>query len=201
MIAQVSGRLVLKTPNLIVVDVHGVGYEIHIPLSSFYPLPDSGGDVSLRTYTHVREDALSLFGFLTEREKTVFKRLIGISGIGPRLGITILSGLPLDDFVSAVQKGDLFKLTTIPGVGKKTAERIILELKDKMADLAQTEAPAETAAATIQHDVVSALMNLGYLRANADKAVKAVRDAGAPQSFEAILKGALRRLSGERGAH
>lgn len=201
MIAQVSGRLVLKTPNLIVVDVHGVGYEIQIPLSSFYPLPEAGGDVSLRTYTHVREDALSLFGFLTEREKQVFKRLISISGIGPRLAITILSGIPLDDFIGAVQKGDLFKLTTIPGVGKKTGERIILELKDKMADLALTEAAAEGVTGAIQDDVISALMNLGYLKANAEKAVKAVTDGRASESFEAILKGALKRLSGERGGH
>lgn len=198
MIAQLCGRLVVKTPNLIVVDVHGVGYEVQIPLSTFYPLPEPGSDVSLRTYTHVREDALALFGFSTEREKQVFKRLIGISGIGPKLAITILSGIPLDDFVTAVQKGDLFKLTTIPGIGKKTAERIILELKEKMLDLALAETTAEATPPTIYDDVISALMNLGYLRVNAEKAVKAATEGAGSESFEAVLKASLRRLSGER---
>jgi Holliday junction DNA helicase RuvA len=196
MIAQISGRLVLKKPNLIVVDVNGVGYELHIPLSSFYPLPEAGADVSLQTYTHVREDALLLFGFLTEREKLVFTRLIGISGIGPKLAVTILSGLPLDDFIGAIHKEDLFKLTSIPGVGKKTAERVLLEMKDKIRDLAQEAVAAEPVAASVSDDVISALLNLGYQRASAEKAVKAAVDSGAGETFEAVLKSALRRLSG-----
>ncbi|MBI4454543.1 MAG: Holliday junction branch migration protein RuvA [Acidobacteria bacterium] len=200
MIAQLSGRLVLKKPNLIVVDVHGVGYEVHIPLSSFYPLPDTGNDVSLQTYTHVREDTLSLFGFLTERERLMFTRLIGIAGIGPKLAITILSGIPLEDFVVAVQKGDLFKLTTIPGVGKKTAERILLELKDKVADIAVAAGATEILPRTVQDDVISALMNLGYQRTNAEKAVKTIfEDGAAESSFEVILKASLKKLSGEKG--
>src|SRR2546428_614672 len=154
MIAQISGRLVLKKPNLIVVDVHGVGFEINIPLSSFYPLPEEGSDVSLQTYTHVREDTLALFGFLTEREKLVFGQLIGISGIGPKLAITILSGLPLEDFIAAVKKGDIFKLTTIPGVGKKTAERVALEMKDKVTRLVAEGAPEEILPASMQDDVI-----------------------------------------------
>jgi Holliday junction DNA helicase RuvA len=198
MIAQISGRLAVKKPNLIIVDVHGVGYEIHIPLSSFYPLPDPGGEISLQIHTHVREDALSLFGFLTEKEKLVFTRLIAISGIGPKLAITILSGIPLEDFIAAVQKGDLFRLTTIPGVGKKTAERILLELKDKMVDVVLAAPTAESAPSPIRDDVISALMNLGYQKVNAEKAVKAV-EASAPESCEAILKTSLKRLSGERG--
>ena len=196
MIAQLSGRLVLKKPNMILVDVHGVGYEVNIPLSSFYPLPETGADVSLQIYTHVREDALALFGFLTEKEKLVFARLIGISGIGPKLAITILSGIPLDDFILAVQKGDLARLTTIPGVGKKTAERVLLELKDKMTEIAA--AVPGGLLSTVQDDVISALMNHGYQKPSAEKAVKAVAGGDGAESFEALLKASLRRLSGER---
>ncbi len=198
MIAQITGRLVVKKPNVILVDVHGVGFEINIPLSSFYTLPDEGNEVSLQTYTHVREDTLSLFGFLTERERVVFTRLISISGIGPKLAITILSGLPLEDFIAAVKKGDIFKLTTIPGVGKKTAERVLLELKDKMTDLVVEAAAAETLPASVQDDVISALMNLGYQRANAEKAVKSAVQGDVQESFEGILKTSLKLLSGER---
>ncbi|HEY3127976.1 MAG TPA: Holliday junction branch migration protein RuvA [Acidobacteriota bacterium] len=200
MIAQLSGRLVLKKPNLIVVDVHGVGFEINIPLSSFYLLPEEGSDVSLQTYTHVREDTLALFGFLTEREKLVFGQLIGVSGIGPKLAITILSGLPLEDFIAAVKKGDIFKLTTIPGVGKKTAERVALEMKDKVIRLVAEGAPEEIVPASMQDDVVSALMNLGYQRASAEKAVQSAVEGGAPESFEALLKASLKLLSGEKVA-
>jgi Holliday junction DNA helicase RuvA len=195
MIGLLSGRLALKKPNLVVVDVQGVGYEVIIPLSSFYPLPDPGADVLLQIYTHVREDALALFGFLTEREKLVFTRLISISGIGPKLAVTILSGIPIDEFIAATQKGDLVKLTSIPGVGKKTAERIVLELKDKMAELAV--ASEASVLSGVQDDVVSALMNLGYQKQAADKAVKNAMEEGSPEEFEPLLKAALRRLSGE----
>lgn len=194
MIGRLSGRLALKKPNLVVVDVQGVGYEVIIPLSSFYPLPEPGSDVLFQIYTHVREDALALFGFLTEREKLVFTRLISISGIGPKLAVTILSGIPIDEFIGATQKGDLVKLTSIPGVGKKTAERIVLELKDKISELAV--ASEASTLSVVQDDVVSALMNLGYQKQAADKAVKSAMEEGSPEEFEPLLKAALRRLSG-----
>ena len=202
MIALLRGRLLEKQPTRLVVDVGGVGYDVQVPLSTFYLLPDPGAEVLLRIHTHVREDALALFGFLTVLEQQVFERLIAVSGIGPRLALAVLSGIEPLDLVRAVQAGDVGRLTLIPGVGKKTAERIGLELKDRLAALA-VEAAAGSAApgapageAAIRADLVSALLNLGYHRPLAEKAVEAAvkADAGAP--FEQMLKRALQQASG-----
>src|SRR5262245_957293 len=130
MIAFLRGRVLDKQPNRVIVDVSGVGYEVHVPLSTFYEIGDAGSDVSLRVYTHVREEELQLYGFLTDLERQVFERLIGISGIGPKLAIAVLSGMDTRELVVAVQRADVARLTGIPGIGKKTAERIVLELKD-----------------------------------------------------------------------
>ena len=136
MIAFLRGRVLDKQPNRIIVDVHGVGYEVHVPLSTYYDIGDEGADVALRVHTHVREDALQLYGFLTALERQLFERLIGISGIGPKLAIAVLSGIETRELVAAVQRADVARLTGIPGIGKKTAERIVLELKDRLAQLA-----------------------------------------------------------------
>jgi Holliday junction DNA helicase RuvA len=196
-IARLSGTLVEKQATRLVVDVHGVGYEVQVPLSTFYHLPEPGAEVTLRIHTHVREDALSLFGFATALELRLFERLIGISGIGPKLALAVLSGIEPADLVRAVQAGDVGRLTLIPGVGKKTAERIGLELKDRLAQQLATElgvdggAPAGEAA--LGADLVSALLNLGYHRALAEKAVDAAMKVPGERTFERVLKEALSR--------
>jgi holliday junction DNA helicase RuvA len=196
-IARLSGRLVEKQATRLVVDVHGVGYDVQVPLSTFYHLPEPGTDVTLRIHTHVREDALLLFGFSTALEQQLFERLIAISGIGPKLALAVLSGIDPADLVRAVQGGDVGRLTLIPGVGKKTAERIGLELKDRLpqqlaADLgAGTGAPAGEAA--LGADLVSALLNLGYHRALAEKSVHAALKTPGDRTFERLLKEALSR--------
>jgi Holliday junction DNA helicase RuvA len=196
-IARLSGTLVEKQATRLVVDVHGVGYEVHVPLSTFYHLPEPGAGVTLRIHTHVREDALSLFGFATALELRLFERLIGISGIGPKLALAVLSGIDPADLVRAVQAGDVGRLTLIPGVGKKTAERIGLELKDRLTQQLATELgvdggapPGET---MLRADLVSALLNLGYHRALAEKAVDAAMKTPGEQTFERVLKEALSR--------
>lgn len=196
MIARISGKLLEKQAGRIVVDVGGIGCEVFIPLSTYYELGEEESRVTLHVYTYVKEDALSLFGFLSPREKALFTQLIQISGIGPKLGVTILSGLPVDEFVEAVVRRDLVRLNSIPGVGKKTAERIVLELKSKLAKL-MPEAAAGTAgpAGAVQNDVVSALVNLGYAKNVAEKAVSRAAGEGA-QEFESLLKGALKKISG-----
>jgi Holliday junction DNA helicase RuvA len=175
-----------------------VGYDIHVPLSTYYQIGDSGADVALRIHTHVREDALQLYGFLTDLEKQLFERLIGINGIGPKLAIAVLSGMDPRDLLVAVQRADVVRLTGVPGVGKKTAERIVLELKDRVAGLGVAEeAPGPTASPEdqLKDDVLSALQNLGYHRPLAEKAVEAVMGADpTPASFERMLKAALRAL-------
>ena len=198
MIAHLRGRLSDKHPNRVVVDVNGVGYDVFVPLSTFYGLGDVGGDIVLRIHTHVREDALQLFGFATSLEQELFERLIGVSGIGPRVALGVLSGIEPRDLIRAIERSDLARLTAIPGVGKKTSERIVLELKDRLPHPrpeAIAAADGDTQAPALQHDVVSALVNLGYHRPLAEKAavsaVKAVPDAG----FERTLKQALRELS------
>jgi len=196
MIGRLRGTLIEKHPNEVIVDAGGVGYEVQIPISTFTALPDEGSNVSLRIHTHVREDALLLFGFSTGEERTVFERLIGVSGIGPKLAITVLSGLATRDLVSAIRTGDVAKLVRIPGVGKKTAERIVLELKDKLAiEAAPVEggsAPESVAAFnSIDRDVLSALQNLGCSRAAAEDAVRKIKDRGAPEDFEAFFRTAL----------
>jgi len=198
MIARLTGRLVEKQATRLVVDVHGVGYDVQVPLSTFYHLPEPGADVTLRIHTHVREDALSLFGFATALELRLFERLIGISGIGPKLALAVLSGIDPADLVRAVQAGDVGRLTLIPGVGKKTAERIGLELKDRLSQQLATELGVDGAApaggTALRADLVSALLNLGYHRALAEKAVDAAMTAPGEQTFERVLKDALQRM-------
>jgi Holliday junction DNA helicase RuvA len=198
MIAFLRGRILDKQPNRIIVDVQGVGYEIHVPLSTYYELGDDGSEVALRVYTHVREDALQLYGFLTPLERQLFERLIGISGIGPKLAVAVLSGVDARELIAAVQRGNVARLTTIPGVGKKTAERIVLELRDRLAQLAVPEpgvaASEGSPADRLRDDLVSALQNLGYHRPQVDKAVESALSAEAGLSFELALKQALRLL-------
>jgi Holliday junction DNA helicase RuvA len=196
MIAHLRGRLLEKHPNRVIVDVQGVGYEAHIPLSTFYDLADAGADVSLRIHTHVREDALVLYGFATLLELQLFDRLIGVSGIGPKLALAVLSGIEPNDLITAVKQGDVARLTAIPGVGKKTAERIGLELKDKMAAfLPPVYADSGPGEDSMRTDVLSALINLGYHRPLAEKAVENALKSGNSGSFEQVLKLALRELA------
>lgn len=198
MIAFLRGRVIDKQPNRLIVDVQGVGYDVHVPLSTYYDVGDEGDDVALRVYTHVREDALLLYGFLTVLEQQVFERLIAISGIGPKLAIAVLSGIEARDLVGAVQRGDLARLTAIPGIGKKTAERIVLELRDRLKQL--TALPAADAAASaspadrVRDDLVSALVNLGYHRPQAEKTVESALKSDPDLGFEQALKISLREL-------
>ncbi len=196
MIGRLAGTLVEKSANRIVLDVQGVGYEVYVPLSTFYELGEEGSRVVLYVHTHVREDALGLFGFLTRKEKSLFTLLIQISGIGPKLANTVLSGLPAEELATAVARGDVVRLTRIPGVGRKTAERMVLELREKMAALAPEAEEAAPAGGAFHGDVVSALVNLGYPRNRAERAASKAGGDGAEASFETLLKAALRRLSG-----
>jgi len=197
MIAFLRGRVLDKHPNRIVMDVNGVGYELYVPLSTFYDVGDVGADLALRVHTHVREDALQLFGFLTALEQQLFERLIAISGIGPKLAIAVLSGIESRELVASVRRADVARLTRIPGIGKKTAERIVLELKDRLADVASADAGATMEAASVDRlrdDLVSALENLGYHRPLAEKAADAARARDGSAAFEDALKSALREL-------
>jgi holliday junction DNA helicase RuvA len=196
MIGHLRGTILEKTPNEIVLEVGGVGYEVLIPISTFTALPDEGGQASLRIHTHVREDMLSLFGFATAAEKTLFERLISVSGIGPKLALTVLSGLATNDLVAAIRNGDVPQLVRIPGVGRKTAERIVLELKDKIVgvDLAPGAPAAEESAPALdsmERDVLSALQNLGCSRPAAEEAVRKVKQRGAPDAFEPFFRAAM----------
>jgi Holliday junction DNA helicase RuvA len=196
-IAHLRGTILEKQPNRVVVDVGGVGYDVAVPLSTFYGLADTGGQVTLRVHTHVREDAISLFGFATALELDLFMRLIAISGIGPKVGLAVLSGIEPAELISAIQRGDLARLTAIPGVGKKTSERIVLELKDRLPKAQPALAAAEGAEPpALRDDLLSALMNLGYHRPLAEKAVDgALKVAGGDAAFERTLKQALRELA------
>lgn len=196
MIGFLRGLVVEKTPERLLVDVHGVGYELRVPLSTFYQVGEPGAEVALRVHTHVREDALQLFGFLTALEQQVFEHLIGISGIGPKLAVAVLSGIEPADLVGAVQRGDVSRLTRVPGIGKKTAERIVLELKDRLdrVEMPATSQPAAGASSRLRDDLLSALVNLGYHRAAADKALDAVMTAAPDAPFEQALRAALREL-------
>jgi len=197
-IAQVRGRLVRKETQEAIVDVQGVGYRVVIPLSTFYRIGDPGQEVTLLTHTHVREDTLALFGFLTAAEQALFERLISVSGVGPRVAIAILSGIEAPDLVAALRTSDLARLTRIPGVGRKTAERLVLELKDKVQGLvaAEPEDKAPPAPRTARDDLVSALVHLGYSRPEAEKGVdRAIEDDGGGR-FEDLLRRSLRILSG-----
>jgi holliday junction DNA helicase RuvA len=196
MIAYLSGRLLEKQPQRLIVDVHGVGYDVQVPLSTFYRIGEPGADVSLRIHTHVREDALSLFGFATALEQQIFERLIGISGIGPRLALAVLSGIEPVDLVRAVQEGDVGRLTLIPGVGKKTAERIGLELKDRLPAIVPAGLEPETVSArTLRGDLLSALLNLGYHRPLAERAVDRALKGSDEPTFEQALRRVLRELT------
>jgi Holliday junction DNA helicase RuvA len=197
MIAFLRGRVLDKHPNRIVIDVNGVGYELYVPLSTYYDVGDAGAEITLRVHTHVREDALQLYGFLTALEQQLFERLIGISGIGPKLAVAVLSGIDSNELVTSIQRADVARLTRIPGIGKKTAERIVLELKDRLADVAPATTPDGAERSQVDHvrdDLVSALENLGYHRPLAEKAVDAVRCRDGSAPFEDALKGALREL-------
>jgi Holliday junction DNA helicase RuvA len=196
MIAQLRGTLADKRPNQVLVDVGGVGYLVHIPVSTFYALGDLHSNVTLLIHTQVREDAISLYGFLSSREKHLFELLISASGVGPVLALKILSGMSVDDLVPAVRSGDLVRLTRIPGVGRKTAERMVVELRDKLAAMEIPEAARPPVTATgAAADVVSALLNLGYEQRAAEQAVVRAGKEGAPESFEALLRATLQQLS------
>jgi Holliday junction DNA helicase RuvA len=195
MIAQLRGTLGDKRPNQVLVDVGGVGYLVHIPLSTFYALGDLHSNVTLLIHTQVREDAISLYGFLSSREKHLFELLISASGVGPVLALKILSGMSVDDLVPAIRAGDLARLTRIPGVGRKTAERMVVELRDKLAAMEAPEARQPVAASGVAGDVVSALLNLGYEQRAAEQAVERAGKNGAGDSFEALLRAALQQLT------
>jgi Holliday junction DNA helicase RuvA len=196
MIAQLRGQLARKSVQEAVVDVGGVGYRVLIPLSTFYKLGPEGDTLTLLVHTHVREDALVLFGFLTYDEQVLFERLISVSGVGPKLGISVLSGIDPAELVDALRTSDVARLTRIPGVGKKTAERLVLELRDKLPVLGGPSETPQTPPSSMKEDLLSALANLGYSRPEAEKGVdRAMRDeAGAP--FEDLLRRTLRILSG-----
>ena len=193
MIAHLSGTLLAKHATSVVVDVGGVGYEVTIPVTTFYDLGDVKTQVSLRIYTHVREEALQLFGFRTERERELFTLLISVSGIGPTLAIKILSGLAAGDLTLAIRRGEVEKLVKVPGVGKKTAERMVLELRDKLPAPSGGEpgAPAAEALSPIDQDVLSALLNLGCLRPQAEAAVRKARSGVTSAEFEPLFRRAL----------
>jgi holliday junction DNA helicase RuvA len=200
MISFLRGRVLEKSPNRLTVDVQGVGYDVHVPLSTYYRVAEPPGEVTLRVYTHVREDALQLFGFLTDLERQLFERLIGVSGIGPKMAVALLSGMEARDLVACVLRADVVRLTGIPGIGKKTAERIVLELKDRVAKLGvEPEAATEPSAGDrLRDDLLSALLNLGYHRPLAEKAADTVLAAGDEPTFEVALKAALRELMRSR---
>jgi Holliday junction DNA helicase RuvA len=196
MIAQLRGTLEDKRPNQILVDVGGVGYLVHVPLSTFYALGDLHSNVTLLIHTQVREDAISLYGFLSSREKHLFELLISASGVGPVLALKILSGMSVDDLVPAVRTGDLARLTRIPGVGRKTAERMVVELRDKLTAMESPEDARQPVTTTgTAGDVVSALLNLGYEQRTAEQAVERAKKDGAKETFEDLLRATLQQLS------
>ena len=196
MIAQLRGRILKKDAQAVVLDVGGVGYDVTIPVSTFYRLGEPGPEVTLLIHTHVREDTLALFGFLTATEQTLFERLIAVAGVGPRLAIAILSGIETPDLVAALRSGDVARLTRIPGVGKKTAERLVVELKDKMAGLEGADTAPEEAPLSLHDDVLSALVHLGYSRSEAERGVDKALKHGGDGPFEDLLRRTLRVLSG-----
>jgi Holliday junction DNA helicase RuvA len=193
MIAFLRGRVLEKHPNRLIVDVGGVGYDVAVPLSTFYAAGEAGVDIALRVHTHVREDQLALYGFATPIELTAFERLITISGIGPKLALSVLSGIEPRDLIGAIQRGDVARLTRIPGVGKKTAERIVVELRDRMPKDLESGGPAPATAPedAMRDDLISALTNLGYHRQAIDKVLEKVNET----KFEHALRAALRELS------
>jgi Holliday junction DNA helicase RuvA len=191
-IAHLRGKLIEKDPARVVIDVNGVGYEVFVPLTTSSVLPDRGGDIAVDIHTHVREDVIALYGFSTRRERAIFEKLMSISGIGPKLAMTILSGGSVDDLVSAIKRSDLARLTAIPGVGKKTAERIVVELKDKLQDFAVVTAADKS---PTENDVLSALENLGYNRVLAESAIRRALDGDHGAAFDVLFKRALQILT------
>ena len=205
MIAHLTGTLLSKQATSVIVDVSGVGYEVTIPLSTFYDLEDVNSPVQLRIYTHVREDTLQLYGFKTARERELFLKIISVSGIGPKLGITLLSGMSADEMIASIRTNNLARLTLIPGVGRKTAERLIMELREKVAELSSAQleeelgAQADVSAAptedTVRADALSALLNLGYQRSAAEKAIDRALGEGGDLTVESILRRSLKKLA------
>jgi holliday junction DNA helicase RuvA len=194
MIAFLRGQILEKHPDRLVVDVQGVGYEVSVPLSTYYNVGDVTAAVALHVHTHVREDALQLFGFLTDLEQELFERLISVSGIGPKLALAVLSGIESGELVGSIQRADVGRLVRVPGVGRKTAERIVLELKDRVAHIAVGAATTMEPGNRLKADLVSALMNLGYHRPPAEKAVDAANASEGVDTFEQALRAALREL-------
>ncbi len=191
MIGSLRGTVGEKATDYIIVDVGGVGYRVQVPLSTFYLLGEPGDEVSLRVYTHVRDDALQLYGFIEELEQRIFESLISVAGIGPKLAITILSGMEVDTLVGAIAEENVARLSTIPGVGRKTAERMVLELKDKVMELAPSVVSGGPQG--VRHDVLSALANLGYRPRDADRALEKVEAPS--EQFEELLRQTLRVLA------
>jgi Holliday junction DNA helicase RuvA len=194
MIASISGKLKRKGTDYLIVDVSGVGYQIHIPLSTYCAIPENGEEVCLHIHTHLREDSLSLFGFLTEEEKEMFLLLMSVSGIGPKLALAVLSSVTVDDLSCAIRASDDTKLCAIPGVGKKTAARMVLELKDKIRLLASSASPSVSAAESgtgDAEDVLSALVNLGYKKQQAEEAIRKIRHGRPALGVEALIREAL----------
>jgi len=201
MIGFLSGKILEKEANTVIVDVGGVGYEVTIPLSTFYELGEVGSDVQLRIYTLVREDALQLFGFKTSRERDIYLKLISVQGIGAKSGIAMLSGMNADEIVTAIRTNNLVRLTSIPGVGKKTAERMVIELRDKIGELSASAAASasgvgsDQSSDTVFDDALSALVNLGYQRNAAEKALQDSAKDGAELSVQKLLRAALQKLA------
>ena len=193
MIARLAGKVLEKHPNRVIVDVSGVGYDVQVPLSTFYGCGEPGAAIALRIHTHVREDQLALYGFATELELVMFEKLIAVSGIGPKLALSVLSGIEPRDLVGALQRNDLARLTAIPGVGKKTAERMVVELRDRLPKT--IEASPGSPADTVRDDLVSALANLGYHRQSIDKTLDKLLNSTEEPRFEDVLRAALKDLS------
>ena len=192
MIALLRGTLVEKNPNQAILETGGVGYDVIIPISTFSKLPDVGSETKLRIHTHVREDTLALYGFLTADEKNLFEKLIGVSGIGPGLAVKVLSGMAAADLLAAIRRNEIEKLVRIPGVGKKTAERMVLELRDKLpVPVGEDAGAVEPSLSRLDEDVFSALLNLGCSRPVAEAAVRKARAGGAPEEFEPLFRKAL----------
>jgi Holliday junction DNA helicase RuvA len=202
MIAYLKGKLLEKEANTVIIETNGVGYDITIPLSTFYELGEAGEDIELRIYTYVREDSLQLFGFRTLRERSLFLKLITVSGIGPKLAITMLSGMSADEIIVAVRTDNLARLTSIPGVGKKTAERLVIELRDKLNEISSASVEERAAASNaptsvdaVYDDALSALINLGYQRNAAEKALKQAVQDGTEMSVQKLLRKSLQLLA------
>jgi holliday junction DNA helicase RuvA len=205
MIAHLSGTLLSKQATSVIIDVGGVGYEVTIPLSTFYDLEDAGSEVKLRIYTHVREDMLHLYGFKTLRERELFLKIISVSGIGPKLGITLLSGMNADELIASIRTNNLARLTLIPGIGRKTAERLVVELREKVAEMWSAQLEEELGAKeevrtgltedTVRSDALSALLNLGYQRSSAEKAIDSALSEGGEITVESVLRRGLRKLA------